>query len=47
MHLNSYVCELCILQKEETIRHLFFSAVLLEIVGQKLELRFTQVLGLK
>jgi hypothetical protein len=23
MHLDSYVCELCILQREETLRHLF------------------------
>jgi hypothetical protein len=24
MHLDSYTCDLCILQKEETLRHLFF-----------------------
>jgi hypothetical protein len=25
MTLDSYVCEMCLLQREETLRHLFFS----------------------
>jgi hypothetical protein len=24
MHLKSYTCELCLLQREESLRHLFF-----------------------
>jgi hypothetical protein len=24
MHLESYTCDLCILQREETLRHIFF-----------------------
>lgn len=37
MHLDSYDCELCILQKEETLRHLFikcpFARRCWEIIG--------------
>jgi hypothetical protein len=40
MHLESYTCEMCILQKEETLRHLFFKCAFAKNCQSQIEIVF-------